>query len=174
MRLEVPEIKVSTADGGTEDTAASQNPRSDPSKVPDTSLIVSSILAWPVMDIYGDDDNQPLSSRISKFLNAIYVVLFMGDKLSKQQQAVRPTRATAQQIAAKEKIPKASMTMVDVDRYWLQDGRPWLATRLYKQFRHIFQIFIPQEHDLESITILLYWGLTHEICVSPHIGAIQA
>lgn len=152
------------------DTAGSQPAGSEASKAIDTGLIVAPFLAWPILDEYGDIDTQPLHHRIDKFLNAIYVVLVMGDKISKQ--AVRPTLAAAQQAAGIQNIPRVGVSVADVDRYMMQDGRSLLAIKIYKQCKNILQIFLPQEYSSDSMPMQLFWGMVHEICVSQYLSLV--
>ena len=167
---EVPEIKVSPAGDGAESTptypAGSKIQKAVTIKERSLTSVVLPILAWPILDSFGDIDKQPLPTRIDRFLTRIYLFLFMSDGIQKQQRAMRPTLANAQESATKEKIPKVAKSLSELENYVANECTSQSSTDIFHELHHIFCIFIPEEHDQSLVPIQFYWGAVYEICVS--------
>ena len=128
--------------------------------------VIIPILAWPILDSFGDMDTKPVRERLERFLTRIYLFLFMGNGIHKQQRAMRPTMNDAQQSATNEKIPESAKTLSELNDHIEAGGRSPLAREMFQKFHDLFKIFIPDEHDQNWISIQLYWGTVFEIYVS--------
>ena len=170
MKSETPEIKVSLDGDASKSVStnitAPKLPKTGTLKGLNMNAIITPILAWPILDSFGDIDTQPIVMRIDRFLTRIYLFLFMGDGIHKQQRAMRPTIADAQQSARDEKLPATVKTLSELKDYSNAEKRSPVAKEIFQRMHSLFEMFIPAEHDQNWTSIQLFWGAVHEICVS--------
>ena len=168
--LEVPKIRIYDAGDASENF-----PQNSPDlniseastvKEPNMNELVSPILAWPILDSFGEVDGQSGATQVERFLTRIYLFLFEEGGIQKQHRAARPTLANAKDLANKQRIPKVAKTFAEVNQSINTDISSKSATALFKILDRLFRIFIPANQDQALFPIQLYWGAVHEICVS--------
>ena len=114
---------------------AAETDDSDKNNIP----IVTAFLAWDILDEFGEADQISISTRVSRFLKAIY------------------ERLTAE---AHLQVVGASQEQV---RDYVSEQNDDLVSVLWSDFQLIFGFYVPEGPHFASRPIEMYWGAVYEI-----------
>ena len=142
MKKDTPKIDVHSAEGrrttirqptfAITDVDVPENPHHVP--------VVSSFLAWDIIDEFGEVDKVTISDRVDRFLKAIY-----------------------SRVAAEAKIQLESRTEDEVQEYLETINQESLVFGLVQNFRLIFSLYVPEGQYSSSRPVQMYWGAVYEI-----------
>ena len=101
--------------------------------------IVSPFLAWDVLDEFGEADQISKSTRVSRFLEAIY-----------------------KHVTAEADLRVVGVSQEHVKDYVSGHNNDFVS-RLWSNFQMIFRFYVPEEPDLALRPIEMYWGAVYVI-----------
>ena len=104
-----------------------------------TIPIVSPFLAWDVLDEFGEADQISKSTRVSRFLEAIY-----------------------KHVTADADLQVVGVFQEQVGDYVLGQNNDFVSA-LWKDFQLIFRFYVPEEPNLAVGPIKMYWGAVYVI-----------
>ena len=104
-----------------------------------TIPIVSSFLAWDILDEFGEADQISKSTRVSRFLEAIY-----------------------KHVTAEADLQVVGVSQEQVGDYVLGQNNDSVSA-LWKDFQLIFTFYVPKEPNLAVRPIEMYWGAVYVI-----------
>ena len=104
-----------------------------------TIPIVSPFLAWDILDEFGEADQISKSTRVSRFLEAIY-----------------------KHVTAEADLQVVGVSQEEVGDYVLGQNNDFVSA-LWKDFQLIFRLYVPEEPNLAVRPIQMYWGALYVI-----------
>ena len=101
--------------------------------------IISPFLAWDILDEFGEADQISKSTRVSRFLEAIY-----------------------KHVTAEADLQVVGVSQEDVRDYVSGQNNDFVSV-LWKDFQLIFRYYVPEELDIAQGPIKMYWGAVYVI-----------
>jgi len=164
------ERQVSGADEGSliEARPTSSSPSGD-FRILDPVPVVRALLAWPVVDDFGETDNCPVEVRTKRFLNAIYGSLAAVCAEANVALGESGGRGLESERSARPKISVEGRTARAVDDLGYErsygESEPSIEQQVWWETLRLFNYFMIREHDAYSAPIRLFWGAVYELMV---------
>ena len=104
-----------------------------------TIPIISPFLAWDILDEFGEADQISRSTRVSRFLEAIY-----------------------KHVTAEADLQVVGVSQEDVRDYVSGQNNDFVSV-LWNNFQQIFKFYVLEEPDIAQGPIKMYWGAVYVI-----------
>ena len=145
--------------------------------------VISSFLAWPILDEFGEPDESPLEDKLNRFLNAIYrslPVRLAGRADEAPTDNARAGYNTKAGLGARPKLTFDGKTLTDIENSFRSVSSDHVgedtsvAQKITRAYIKLFYYFLPKDVDEQSAPVQLFWGAVVELEVKDPQEFLQA